>query len=455
MHDNILKKLLIIGIFILFVLASTITSIGVKYNSNQILPFGDPYFILLSDYTDGAGDENLWALQLRFDIDLGVVESEFDNKSLPLITDQWVEIRIYIDLNNDWMEIYYNGELLHQKLWSAGPDNTGQGIVNLSAVNLFSDLRTAVYFDDLTIEEVGGGIIWSDNFDSYEDGSSIHGQGGWKGWDNNSEYSAYIRSLKNRSSPNSLEIKAFSDIVHEYFGNYSGEFVYTAWMFFPENIKPYRPDIKGPESGGVGTKYDYIFDSIDPNGDDVYYYVDWGDGEVVEWIGPYGSGEEVKIDHFWSEKGEYEIRAKARDALDLESEWSDPFYVTISNPPAAPEIDGPPRVRVNKEYEFNFYTVDPDGDDVKYFIDWGDGYYGETYFYPSGSNIKIKHIWSTKGNFTIKAKAIDVYNAESNWSSLEIIVPKAIESYFNLKILSWLYELSPNVFRIIKYLFGL
>ena len=139
----------------------------------------------------------------------------------------------------------------------------------------------------------------------------------------------------------------------------------------------------------------------------------------------------------------------------LHLKWADPFYVIISNPPNAPEIDGLSRVRVNKDYEFNFYTIDPDGDDVRYFIDWGDGYYEETHFYPSGSNIKIKHIWSTKGNFTVKAKAVDVYNAESNWSRLEIIVPKERESFLNFKILDWLYELSPNGFRIIKYLFGL
>ena len=237
-------KIVVIGILLFFLSCSSLVGIGIKgnneaffdFSSNQILPIGDPYFIMLSDYTDGAGDDNLWAVQLRFDIDLGIVESEFDNKSLPLITDEWVEIRINIDLNNDWMQIYYNDDLLHQKAWSAGPENTGNGITNLSAVNLFSDTQTAVYFDDFVLEEVDEGIIWSDNFDSYEDGSPIHGQGGWKGWDNNPESTAYVSSLKNRSAPNALEISAGADIVRTYFGNYSGEFVYSAWMYFPENI---------------------------------------------------------------------------------------------------------------------------------------------------------------------------------------------------------------------------
>ena len=444
MRKDILKKLLIVGLTILFVKASGNSIIGVKNISNQILSRGDPYFIMLSDYTDGAGDENLWAVQIRFDKDLGIVESEFDNKSLPLITDEWVEIRINIDLNNDWMKIYYNGELLHQKEWSAGPDNTGKGIVNISAVNLFSDSTMSVFFDDFSLEEVGGGVIWSEHFDSYEDGSSMHGQGGWKGWDNKSEYTANVSSVLNRSSPHSLDIRAPSDLVHEYFGNYSGEFVYTAWIFFTENIAPNPPIITGPKSGGAGLYYEFTFLSDDPNLDDVWYFIEWGDGEVEEWIGPYFSGEEVTIGHVWPEKGEYEIKAKARDILEFESGWSEPFNVIISNPPDAPDIDGPQNVKVNIEYEFSFFSVDPDDDDVKYFIDWGDNITEWTEYFDSGEIIKIKHIWNKKGNFTIKAKARDINNAESNWSAFELIVPKQ-KSSFNIKII-WLFlKRFPNI----------
>ncbi len=29
-----------------------------------------------------------------------------------------------------------------------------------------------------------GQVPWSDDFDSYANDSALHGQGGWKGWDN-------------------------------------------------------------------------------------------------------------------------------------------------------------------------------------------------------------------------------------------------------------------------------
>jgi hypothetical protein len=85
--------------------------------------------------------------------------------------------------------------------------------------------------------------------------------------------------------------------------------------------KPTVPTIKGPSEGKTGTEYDYTFVSTTPDGSDVYYYIDWGDGEVEEWIGPYSSGEEVTVGHTWSSKDTYSVRAKAKDTSDVESDW--------------------------------------------------------------------------------------------------------------------------------------
>jgi len=76
---------------------------------------------------------------------------------------------------------------------------------------------------------------------------------------------------------------------------------------------PDAPEINGPSRGKPGTKYDYTFSTIDPNNDDVYYYISWGDTTYEEWIGPYGSGEEVTINHTWKELSTYIITAQAKD----------------------------------------------------------------------------------------------------------------------------------------------
>jgi len=62
------------------------------------------------------------------------------------------------------------------------------------------------------------------------------------------------------------------------------------------------------------------------------------------------------------------------------------------------------------------YSIDPDGDDLKYFIDWGDGTTTETDWYPSGQIIEISHVWPEPGEYHIKAKAMDIHGAESEWS---------------------------------------
>jgi hypothetical protein len=116
---------------------------------------GNTYFILLSDYQDGAGQNNLWAVQMRFDADQGLVESEYDGITLWLVYDQWVEIRCEIDLDNDWVDMYYDGALLHGKNWTATPNNDGSGILNIAAIDLFANRATEVYYDDISLEGEG------------------------------------------------------------------------------------------------------------------------------------------------------------------------------------------------------------------------------------------------------------------------------------------------------------
>ncbi len=79
-------------------------------------------------------------------------------------------------------------------------------------------------------------VDWSDNFDSYATGSQLHGQGGWKGWDNNPAAGALTSSAQARSAPNSAAIVGASDLVHEYSGYTSGQWVYTAWQYVPTNF---------------------------------------------------------------------------------------------------------------------------------------------------------------------------------------------------------------------------
>ncbi len=93
---------------------------------------------------------------------------------------------------------------------------------------------------------------------------------------------------------------------------------------YPTNI----PKISGNKRGIVGKEYKYIFSAIDPELEEIYFYIDWGDGELEEWIGPYQSNENVKLSHKWIEKNNYTIRVKAKDCNDAESNWGE-FAVSV------------------------------------------------------------------------------------------------------------------------------
>ena len=101
----------------------------------------------------------------------------------------------------------------------------------------------------------------------------------------------------------------------------------TKVVIFDPNNTPIRPTIEGPREGKPGNSYIYSFTSSDPNGDDIEYYVDWGDGYNTNWIGPYASGDTALRDHSWDGSETYQIKAKTRDIYGKESDWS--YYDVI------------------------------------------------------------------------------------------------------------------------------
>jgi len=104
----------------------------------------------------------------------------------------------------------------------------------------------------------------------------------------------------------------------------------TTWALIREsNDPPETPNIDGETEGNYGDPYDYTFVTTEPDEDDVYYYIEWGDGETDEWIGPYVSGDEVVKYHTWEKRGTYTIRAKARDVFEAESDWA---YLKVTMP---------------------------------------------------------------------------------------------------------------------------
>jgi hypothetical protein len=173
-------------------------------------------------------------------------------------------------------------------------------------------------------------------------------------------------------------------------------------------------------------EYSYTSSATDPENEQIYYLFDWGDGSNSGWLGPYSSGQTVVGSHIWTALGTDDVKVKAKDIWGAASPWSEPLHITIvdNTPPAAPSITGPSQGSPGINYLFNLVTTDAQDQNVYYYVDWGDqtnsGWLGP---YLPGVTEHVTHSWTTRGTFSVRVKAKDILNSESDWSTLDIVMP--------------------------------
>ncbi len=105
------------------------------------------------------------------------------------------------------------------------------------------------------------------------------------------------------------------------------------WQFtttnYTRDTPPPPPRITGPTTGGITIAYNFTFIAIDPDGDDVSYKIDWGDGNSTDWLGPYTTTTPVTIPYAYNLTGTYNITALTQDSDQLQSNRSTPYLITI------------------------------------------------------------------------------------------------------------------------------
>jgi hypothetical protein len=114
------------------------------------------------------------------------------------------------------------------------------------------------------------------------------------------------------------------------------------WFSTGTNQPPSKPIIlSAPTSGRPEVQLDFSTVAMDPEGYQIYYMWDWGDGELSGWLGPFVSGQTTEAHQTWDETGDFEIKVKAKDSNDTESYWSEPVQIIIENNPPNIEITQP------------------------------------------------------------------------------------------------------------------
>jgi pyrrolidone-carboxylate peptidase len=146
--------------------------------------------------------------------------------------------------------------------------------------------------------------------------------------------------------------------------------------------------------------------------------------------------------------------AEAKKATQITILQTITYLSSINIPPDTPIITGPENGTTGEEYTYKFSTRDADIDNVYYLIDWGDGTNSDWIgSYASGEEITAKHIWNEKGTYIIKAKAKDVFDAESNWATLTVTMPCSYDKPIS-QFLESLFQRFPHAFSILRHLMG-
>jgi PKD repeat protein len=168
--------------------------------------------------------------------------------------------------------------------------------------------------------------------------------------------------------------------------------------------------------------------SFDSDGSIIEYIWDFGDGHI-------GIGEIVT--HEYIREGRYDISLKVIDNnLDFHI---DATYVIITDkpnyPPNKPDVTGASLISINKLQNYEAESTDPDGDDIKYYFNWGDGSLDtETELVSNGTIIQSNHSWKYPGLFQLVVYVEDEKGVKSDINIKNILVDAIFCSNIGLLI---------------------
>jgi hypothetical protein len=107
---------------------------------------------------------------------------------------------------------------------------------------------------------------------------------------------------------------------------------FTTQIMVGSSFPPDPPTLQGPTNGRPNKEYSFTAETTDPEGSQILYLFDWGDGTTSEWIGPVNSGESVTTTHAFPAIGDYEVKVRAKDIDDATGYWSEPLMIHMDVP---------------------------------------------------------------------------------------------------------------------------
>jgi hypothetical protein len=311
--------------------------------------------------------------------------------------------------------------------WSDGPNFDQQDVRDLTNEGMYpfvcshacltGSFQASECFGEtwLREEDKGGFAFWGASESTFWDEDDILEKGMFQAWwDGDLDFISGMTDM------------ALYYVYENYSGGENSKYYFEAYNILGDpSVKIWRSDPgapdrpvkpEGPTQGMVGYEYLFSSSSTEPNGDQIYFMWDWGDGETSDWMGPYSSGEICWANHIWNYEGDFQVKVKSRDENYAQSVWSKSLniHLNYNYPPEEPKIDGYFRLFPAVSYNFKFSSNEPDGEDIYFYIEWGDGEIEDWIGpYGSGEEITLSHKYTAKGYYFINATAKDINDFES------------------------------------------
>ena len=191
------------------------------------------------------------------------------------------------------------------------------------------------------------------------------------------------------------------------------------------------------------------FPDIEVQPDKTYYIIinQEGDGQFI-WYGNY--------QHDYYPRGyAYSNQEYTQNWVNLSEIFQDldfcfkTYSYGDNQAPNPPAINGSISGRYDENHDYEIYSIDPENDKVLYRVDWGD-YTTSQWLgpYNSGEKVIITHKWNEKGDYIIKVQSRDIYGDKSEWSTLEVSMPRGISIFHD----STFFKILENLQNFILFL---
>ena len=89
----------------------------------------------------------------------------------------------------------------------------------------------------------------------------------------------------------------------------------------------------------------------------------------------------------------------------------DLILTSVEMPPDHPNFIGPITGKSYTDHTFSVSSNDPEGDNIRYYVNWGDDNEGWTDYYPSGAEVILPHSWDSTGTYNVWFENEDEYGA--------------------------------------------